>query len=235
MSPETTDPPMDHREVFEQQLIDRYLLGQLPTEEARRFEVHYLSCSRCMEQLELTETLLHGLRRAAAQDAAVVRGGWLAALLRRRWVAPVLAMALLLVHSGWLYQRLQQQTTALHTVESELERVQIPQVGSIYLPLNPLRGAGNDAPSHHLRLPPSPGWLVLALELDPPLASTYRVVLLDVDEKELWQSGDFVPNSFDALMLSLPSTFLEPGDYLLRAIPSSGPAVRFTLRVLASK
>lgn len=222
---------LDHDEIEEQQLIDRYLLGQLPAPEAQRFEVHYLSCPTCMERLELTETLLHGLRRATAQDAAVLQGGFLAAVLRRRWLAPAIALLMMLLPAGILL-KLGQRDAELQGIRGELQGLQHPQAGTPYLPMSPLRDGGVGAPSHHLRLPTDPASVVLALELDPPLAAGYRVALFNEEDQQLWESARFAPNGFDSLVLTLPSTFLAPGDYQLRAIPDTGSAIRFPLRVL---
>jgi hypothetical protein len=94
---------MNHPEIEEHQVIDRYLMGQLPPEEAERFEEHYLSCPQCLDQLALGESMQRGFKRAAGQDVAVLAVtrqlalfAWLARLGRSRQAA-VLAMALLVV------------------------------------------------------------------------------------------------------------------------------------------
>jgi hypothetical protein len=92
---------MDHADVEEQQIVDRYVRGTLPAEEAARFEEHYLSCPECLDRLDLAESMKRGFQRAAGQDAARVAAArqlavvaWLARLGRSRQAA-VLAMALL--------------------------------------------------------------------------------------------------------------------------------------------
>ena len=94
---------MNHTDIEEHQVIDRYLMGQLPPEEAERFEDHYLSCQQCLDQLALGESMQRGFKRAAGQDVAVLAVtrqlalfAWLSRLGRSRQAA-VLAMALLVV------------------------------------------------------------------------------------------------------------------------------------------
>jgi len=94
---------MNHPDIEERQVIDRYVMGQLPPDEAERFEEHYLSCPQCLDQLALAESMQRGFKRAAGQDAArlaVTRQlalfAWLSRLGRSRQAA-VLAMALLVV------------------------------------------------------------------------------------------------------------------------------------------
>ena len=94
---------MNHPDIEERQVIDRYVMGTLPPDEAERFEEHYLSCPQCLDQLALAESMQRGFKRAAGQDAArlaVTRQlalfAWLSRLGRSRQAA-VLAMALLVV------------------------------------------------------------------------------------------------------------------------------------------
>ena len=44
---------MDHTEIEELQVVDRYLMGKLPEADAGRFEEHYLGCPRCLDELEV--------------------------------------------------------------------------------------------------------------------------------------------------------------------------------------
>jgi len=94
---------MNHPDIDEHQVIDRYVMGTLPPEEAERFEEHYLSCPQCLDQLALAESMQRGFKRAAGQDVARLAAtrqlalfAWLARLGRSRQAA-VLAMALLVV------------------------------------------------------------------------------------------------------------------------------------------
>ena len=77
---------MDHSLIDAEQVAERYLLGQLPPDEAARFEEHSLACPECLDRLETAETLRLGLRAVAAREAAagVVRLSLLARLARSR-------------------------------------------------------------------------------------------------------------------------------------------------------
>jgi hypothetical protein len=94
---------MNHTDVEEQNLVDRYVMGKLSADEAERFEDHYLSCPECLDRLELAESMQRGFRRAAGQDAArlatarqLALVAWLSRLGRSRQMA-ALVMALLVV------------------------------------------------------------------------------------------------------------------------------------------
>jgi hypothetical protein len=219
-------PPLGHDEVAEQQLADLYLLGRLSPDDAQRFEIHLIECVECQEHIEVGEVLVTGLRRAAAEDTAALIGhatGW---LRYRRFLlaaAAVVPALLLLVLAGV-------QRAELRRLESRLTIDQGPAEG-LYLPLAVRRSGPSQEPSHRVRLP-SAGQLVLSLELEAPLASSYRVELLDSGGRVLWQGERLVPNAYDALVLTLPAAFLEPGDYRLVAEPVEGEGVGFGFRVL---
>ena len=128
---------MNHTEIEQHQMIDRYVMGTLPPDEAERFEEHYLSCPQCLDQLALAESMQRGFKRAAGQDAASIAVtrqlalfAWLSRLGRSRQAA-VLAMGLLVVvvavlPGGLALRRLNEVDRELaetrRTLEQERER-----------------------------------------------------------------------------------------------------------------
>jgi hypothetical protein len=97
---------MNHADIEEQEIVDRYVMGKLPAAEAERFEQHYLSCPECLDQLDLAESMQRGFKRAAGEDVARLAAvaaarqlalvAWLSRLRRSRQMA-VLAMAVFVV------------------------------------------------------------------------------------------------------------------------------------------
>lgn len=90
---------MDHTRIEEEQIVDRYVLGTLPADEAARFEEHYLSCPECLDRLALAESMERGFKRAASQDAArltvsrqLALVAWLSRLGRSRQLALLLTV-----------------------------------------------------------------------------------------------------------------------------------------------
>lgn len=110
-----------------------------------------------------------------------------------------------------------------------LAQSRVPQANVPILFLDAVRSGGGsgEEPTHRLRRPPGNGWVVLALQLDPPLAPSYQAVLRDDGGRELWRGTGLRPNEMESLSLSLPASLLEPGDYTLVVDGS-----RFTFRVL---
>lgn len=117
----------------------------------------------------------------------------------------------------------------------QLAQARQPQGNVPILFLDAERGGGE--PSVRLRLPSKPGWIVLALTIDPPHQPSYRVILRDAKGREVWRGGDLRIDERDSLSLSLPSTLLAPGDYTLAVeglAPGRKPvaAGRYAFRVL---
>ena len=95
---------MDHDDIQEHQVVDRYVQGRLSAAEAELFEDHYLTCEECLQRLRIAEKFQRGFRQVAAEDA--VGAGVLAAFLRsRRGLALGAVFALLLAASALLAAR----------------------------------------------------------------------------------------------------------------------------------
>ena len=61
---------MDHNQIEQFDLVDRYLLGKLTTEEMSQFEEHFVDCPQCTDLLKTTGSFLVGLRAATARQAS---------------------------------------------------------------------------------------------------------------------------------------------------------------------
>ncbi len=88
---------MNHVDIEEQQIAERYVRGKLAPEEAALFEEHYLSCQECLDRLDLAESMERGFKRAAGQDAAQLATvkqlavvAWLTRLGRSRQMAALM-------------------------------------------------------------------------------------------------------------------------------------------------
>lgn len=82
---------MDHQHIEQSNIVERYVMGKLASEEQSLFEDHFLDCRECLDRIEMTEGLRSGLRGMAAEDATrlIARAGlvgWLARVSRRRRV-----------------------------------------------------------------------------------------------------------------------------------------------------
>lgn len=110
-----------------------------------------------------------------------------------------------------------------------------PVVNTPIVTLGPERSAGVE-PSVRLTLPEDVAWVVLALEVEPPEASSYRVALENPADEVVWRGTGLVPDALGTVNLSVPTEILTPGVWSLRleTEPDAGspaPAGRFAVRI----
>jgi anti-sigma factor RsiW len=124
---------MKHLDVEEHQVIDRYLQGSLPPDEAALFEEHYLSCQQCLDQLAVAESMQRGFKRAAGQDAARLAAtrqlavvAWLSRMSRSRQAAAlfmvVLVVGVVAIPGGLALRRLDEVDQELAETRRALEQ-----------------------------------------------------------------------------------------------------------------
>ena len=88
---------VNHLQIEESDLVDRYLLGRLLPDEQARFEEHFVDCQECLDRLETSASFRRAVKTASAEDAlragAYVQAGILGWLMRRnRWQQTVLLL-----------------------------------------------------------------------------------------------------------------------------------------------
>ena len=242
---------MDHVRIEDDNLIERYLLGQLAAAEVARFEDHYLDCPECLEKLEFSRRLRDGLKEVAAEDGAqLARTAVLAWLLRRGrafqagMVVALLTLAVLPL--AFLAPQMARLSGESERLAGELARALSPQARTPVYSLSPERSGLREEPSTRITLRSAPEWVVLALQLPPfqsPFQSPtstgakgFRVRLFGAEAEPLWQSGPLEADASGRVTLSVHSTWLEAADYHLELDAlaeegETGPVARFAFRV----
>ena len=74
---------MNHDYIKEFNLVDQYLLGKLAVDEAEEFENHFIDCSECAEQLNITRSFIHDLKGLVVEETLLSRNK--PAPVTRRW------------------------------------------------------------------------------------------------------------------------------------------------------
>jgi hypothetical protein len=208
---------MDHSFIERTDVIDRYVRGTMPPAERSEFEEHYLDCEDCLEQLELARSLREGIKVCAAQASVAATqprlrsSGWFS------WrLATAAAMAVLLISaipSVILYRSLESTRTELDQETRKADQlINAPLFPPAVYTLSPTRGV---QATRTIRIPESPRWILLALELDASQHHGYRAVLRDGTGQTAWTSGDLKADGPDAIGVALPSRILQPGEYTL--------------------
>ncbi len=207
---------VDHRYIEEHNLIERYVLGRLATDEQVRFEEHFADCEVCLGELEIADDFGAALRTAVAEDAQrtmgamTVVGRWLQ-LARspafRRALAMLLVVGLALP-SLWLLRQNRRLT-------ADLESLRQPHANVPSMLLSLTRD-GTDATAPVLVVPPEEPWVTLDIEADDPAFVRYHVALTDLDGEVRWQRDGLDTNLWNVLHLTFPTDLLPAGAYRLR-------------------
>jgi hypothetical protein len=63
---------MNHEQIEQLHLVDRYLMEKLSAEESSIFEEHFIDCPQCIAQLRITNNFLQDMRSVAADQASQI-------------------------------------------------------------------------------------------------------------------------------------------------------------------
>ena len=86
---------MNHSEVVDQKIAEKYVLGELSAELREQFEQHYFACAECAADLEALATLMRVGKAVSEEDAirvevrpgrAATKPGWFS------WLRPAVAV-----------------------------------------------------------------------------------------------------------------------------------------------
>jgi hypothetical protein len=119
---------MDHEQIAEHNVVERYVLGRLMPEEEEVFEEHLLECPECRLQVEREDDFQDSLHTVAAQEAvrATVRAGLIAGtiawLVRRRGWLLVAALLLLAAFPLWLLRERSRLQGEIGQLQADLAR-----------------------------------------------------------------------------------------------------------------
>jgi anti-sigma factor RsiW len=186
---------MEHSDIQERCLIDRYVQGHLPDAEREAFEEHFVDCPSCLAQLETARALSEGMKAmgSAPLPAAPVRvRNW------RLGLAMAASLAVGLVPGALLYGQWQRARGAA-------------EAPAVYV-LSQIRGS---AAPVSVESPGASRWVVLVLQVDASGFRRYQGTLRNSRGEVLWQSEPIRPSSADSVAVSIPSAALVAGDCTL--------------------
>ena len=217
--------------VVENNLVDRYLLGQMDEAEAMAFEDFYAGSAETMAELEASARLIDGMQRAARRgtDGATdllpklvqprKRGG-----LRRVLSSPAYGVAASFVALAAILLAVAGNLRTPAATGPTINAINIPVVT-----LSPTRGsetgisiAAADAPQ-----------VVFALDLGMAAAASYSAALHTLNGDMLWRAVGLHPDELQSLTMSIGRDMLPSGDYriIVRADDASGDTLTFPFRI----
>jgi hypothetical protein len=219
--------PMEHKQIDDDNLVDRYVRGTMPVDLRTEFEEHFLDCPDCLEQLKLASNLRDGLRLCGADLAAAAepqreapRRARERGLFAWRWW-PIVAAACLVLGAapsliffrelGSVKNDLSRDQAALSAAKKTIDSVE--RAGITAFILSPVRGGVEPT---RIVVPAAPPWTVLTLESDFTRFGNYRAALRNDQGGIVWQRDQIRPTSPDAIGIALsPALAIAPGVYIL--------------------
>jgi hypothetical protein len=221
---------MEHSYIEKNALVDRYLNRRLGVEERAAFEEHFLDCRQCLDQLKFAEALQNGIRAFAADPVSlgevpsrVSFWKWFAGAWWRIAVPVAAALLIVLLPVAVLVQRYRNKAAGAEIAAADMranyaalqrQLDQAKRAATVFI-LSATRESGSET-TQKIPIPPTPQWIVLAMEHDVSQFRSYRATLLEKAGRTIWQSDVIEPGSPDAIGISFPSSLLMPGDYSVR-------------------
>ncbi|MEM8963968.1 MAG: hypothetical protein AAGD38_20960 [Acidobacteriota bacterium] len=206
------DPRID-----DEQIIDRYLAGQLSAEDEAAFEEHLFASQSSLEAVQYGESLRRGLEAVAEDERAVVATAGILVALRalRPWHVVAASLLLVAMLGVMTSQHLELRRLRAETVASGLVE---PVASFAVVSLGMTRGSADSA----VAIPRGERPLLLSLELRDVTARSYRVRLFDATDQLVWSADAVEPTLYDSLMIAVPATFLRSGSYRVEVTTSDG-------------
>ncbi len=224
---------MNRQDVINNNLVDRYLLGQMDEQECDTFEAYYLDCPETLDELETTQKLVSGfagnalaaLTRKQEKAAAVATPS--TGKTSRTW--PFAAVAAGLVAALCLGVAVQSQN-ALQELRSTVASADL---NTPIVSLGVTRGV---QAAQWVELPTKPTRMVFALDIGVDLAAKFALSLVNADGLTIWQAEPLVADDFGALTFTLPPGMLAPGtfEFVARPVAEGGSDIRIPILVEAS-
>jgi hypothetical protein len=228
---------MMHREIEDQEIIERYVRRKLAPDERHAFEEHFFACEECFEKVQATERFVAGVRDAASRGLLEDRrsadyerksSSW------RAWMFPALAATscasiVLAAITAWtlLFQipRLRQQLNrasadvsaqreALSALQTQIASSTEVETNVPLVMLEATRDA--QAPVREAVLPTGAQRLVLWMDVASGRYRTYGLEIYGTDDKPVETLKQLGRNSYGALAVGLPAQRLQPGEFRIR-------------------
>jgi hypothetical protein len=226
-------------------MIHRYVRGEMSAEEADRFEEAYFADDRLAALLEAEQLLVGNADLIEAPEAPSAQPGsgseaglGVGPKITKdagRWIRRcayaagflLVPVAIMLIKAN---MELNESRSIIDQWRSQAASARQPAVVVQTIRLSPVRSAGSDAPAFRFPLPKDQGQAVrLALPLPPQwqesgadeIGLMLTVRQASGESEIVWTHTQLIDDSRDVVEVSLPSGSLEVGHYLLELSLSS--------------
>ncbi|HEY1239487.1 MAG TPA: zf-HC2 domain-containing protein [Bryobacteraceae bacterium] len=200
---------MDHSHATEVQAAERYLLGELPADEAEEFERHFFECADCAQAVEAGTQFIANARAVFTEGIAEPGRGREDAKqrvsLRERlqawwsipgWVpaAAALALALVAVYQG---------AVVIPGLRQGLDTARA-------LPAFQLAGLSRGE-GQAISVPSGTPWLALSLDVPPDVHFSRYLCVVTAENRTLFRVESTAPSPGQPITILVPTRTLSPG------------------------
>lgn len=214
---------MDHYQIEQEEIIDRYILGKLSAKEESSFEEHYFSCDQCFTAVREKEKVILGLKDATSRGVFVLREvkkapalellGWLKSVT----FSPVMAMATSILVFALLYPAWRGIFT-VSELKRQLNELRQPQANVPRFSLQQTR-VGEEQQIISLPEDSEDKLFILSfniLEKTIP-APKYRAKIFNGQGKMIWQEENIQGfGAYEIFSMSCNLDFFSAGNYWLK-------------------
>lgn len=218
--------------VIEDDLVDAFLEGQLSARERKQLEARFLASPRGRRKLELAKSLM-----ALASEQKPLQTARPFSLYQLRWAFTTAALLLLLAVGWWMSVKTRQSPSSEQTASqsSGTNGQKGPVVAQPTQTPVPSNSSGNIKPTMaasivlspvarntdqpaRLTIPQGARTVEIQLDLEASHHKSYSATLLGAGDEPKWSRRHLKPESTKsgrAVVLSLPATLLEKGEYTI--------------------
>ena len=226
---------MNHYEIEQQDIVERYVRHQLKPDERRAFQEHYFACDECFAAVDSTAKFIAGMQRssrvgALAENAREVASAaavapWWASFFKPAFALGVMACLLLAVALGWLVFR---QAPQPHDDTARQQPTTQPSASTTPLP-SPTTGTHRPSPAATEKVPEKSG----REQLDDKLAQNHEPtkgvtvsVMLDATRDAKGGAQVKLPENAAALKIQVEVAVGAYQSYELQLRNAGGQAVK---------
>jgi hypothetical protein len=201
--------PIDHARATEENLIERYLLREMPAAEAEEFELHFFECEECAAAVETGQALLVNGRTIGAEDPAPEPGQSAHELPRSLWNSLVdwwnKPLGLISVATSLLLGGLAFYQGAVVIPGLRQARV---------LPVFQLIGASRGEPSI-IEIPRDAVSFAISADVPPDAHFAQYVCKLSFDGHAVFELNSSAPAAGQPITILVPARDLHAGQFAL--------------------
>lgn len=246
---------MNHQDIENRDVVDRYVRGVLDLSEREVFEEHFFECDACfaaVQELErVRSAVAHAAQTGLLRDKPASTTGAGASV--RTWM--LLAASVLFVAGfGWItLKQVPQLRSDLAKIHAEHDSLQtsvaaaapargsradlaVPEANVPVVMLQAERGVAAEPPT--VTVPATASHLIVWINA-PAAATTVRLVVLSADGREVTRVDGLTRNGDGAYVVSLPAASLTPAIYRFRLMAGADANLsllgEYLLRVSAAR